>query len=624
MPGHILAGTTIAVDYWTQNSSKINFRFLTHVHPDCIEGLTEVCNDYIYTSPFNAWFLRRKLKINKKYIIPLSLNEVHEIEDKNSNTTFSVALIDSNHCFGSVMYLFQGVFGCILYTGHFRFKEDMLENEILKSISDNSPDVLTIYLDNTYDNLDFNFKSKEDILDDILCLIRSVNDKVLIVMHDLEYDYILEKIARDLGELVHVTKVPIYIGIPSVSSKSFTCHERQSRIYAVNIHKLNIQHIVEKQKAEGPMLTLILSVAHYTNPDMLPIESGQFGIHILPYSNHSSHVELHKFVSFLNPHFIIPVNKAKVKHTSHKLSTLTPVNFTGTTSKKALKFNHHDSSKFTFNQSVSDNFNSCNEIIPTLGTCGNILEENMQPSLEADVLKDTEYTNNFMFEYGSEIDSETSTYKCNADQGQNTESLDKCLSKKSEDYESSNDPYIESDKESETNTSKSTYSSEFDEDNVKERNLTSSKLCLEKNIFENSETTHTIQNGQPHSVKKQGCLNKHNLYEVEQEISGGICLKDLHAAAKKSKIKILISTNEKGEYLYGMKACNENTPAVLKAILSSNLNNANSSETLDSKVKSTLDSSFNLQKTFNDPDYVKMLQFWNDFDCEVLSSSLTS
>lgn len=37
--------------------------------------------------------------------------------DDIGKETMTVTLIDANHCPGSVMFLFQGYFGSILYTG---------------------------------------------------------------------------------------------------------------------------------------------------------------------------------------------------------------------------------------------------------------------------------------------------------------------------------------------------------------------------------------------------------------------------------------------------------------------------------------------------------------------------
>jgi DNA cross-link repair 1B protein len=66
----------------------------------------------------------------------------------------SVTLLDArNHCPGAVMFLFQGYFGNILYTGDFRFSPEMADitSAVLRKVfagNDISVDVL--YLDTTF------------------------------------------------------------------------------------------------------------------------------------------------------------------------------------------------------------------------------------------------------------------------------------------------------------------------------------------------------------------------------------------------------------------------------------------------------------------------------------------
>lgn len=48
-------------------------------------------------------------------IRPLKYNSPTMIED-----TFTVTMLDANHSMGSSMFLFEGTFGTVLYTGNFR------------------------------------------------------------------------------------------------------------------------------------------------------------------------------------------------------------------------------------------------------------------------------------------------------------------------------------------------------------------------------------------------------------------------------------------------------------------------------------------------------------------------
>ncbi|KAG8291031.1 5' exonuclease Apollo [Homalodisca vitripennis] len=117
MNGHIIAGTSICVDYWLWTPDQKYLHFLSHLHADHTVNLKSTFTGYIYTSPFNGWLVKRWFKIKPELVVSLSVGASHVLYEESSQSHFSVTLLDANHCPGSVMFLFQGL---IRGYGHLR------------------------------------------------------------------------------------------------------------------------------------------------------------------------------------------------------------------------------------------------------------------------------------------------------------------------------------------------------------------------------------------------------------------------------------------------------------------------------------------------------------------------
>ncbi|XP_046688255.1 5' exonuclease Apollo-like [Homalodisca vitripennis] len=156
--------------------------FLSHLHADHTVNLKSTFTGYIYTSPFNGWLVKRWFKIKPELVVSLSVGASHVLYEESSQSHFSVTLLDANHCPGSVMFLFQGKFGNIFYTGDFRYNPDVLEHPILKSVIDNEC-VNRLYLDNTFAAEHCKFPPREKVLQDIISLIRYIPRQTLVKKH---------------------------------------------------------------------------------------------------------------------------------------------------------------------------------------------------------------------------------------------------------------------------------------------------------------------------------------------------------------------------------------------------------------------------------------------------------
>jgi hypothetical protein len=76
------------------------------------------------------------LSICFHFQIPLPLNVPHELPLSQSpdGPTITVTLVFANHVPGSVMFVFSGFFGNVLYTADFRYSPKMLEHDCVVKI----------------------------------------------------------------------------------------------------------------------------------------------------------------------------------------------------------------------------------------------------------------------------------------------------------------------------------------------------------------------------------------------------------------------------------------------------------------------------------------------------------
>ncbi|XP_073175761.1 5' exonuclease Apollo isoform X3 [Lepidochelys kempii] len=135
MNGALIPGTPIAVDFWSiRKASHARVFFLSHMHSDHTVGLSSTWHRPVYCSPITGRILHHRLKVAERWIWPLEVGQSHLVAlDEVGKRTMTVTLIDANHCPGSVMFLFEGPFGVILYTGVYSLgKESLLADLALE------------------------------------------------------------------------------------------------------------------------------------------------------------------------------------------------------------------------------------------------------------------------------------------------------------------------------------------------------------------------------------------------------------------------------------------------------------------------------------------------------------
>lgn len=116
--------------------------------------------------------MKQELRVKSQYVHPLPMNELYPIP--NSNVT--VALIDANHCPGSVLFLFivermNGTKIRHLHTGDFRASPRMCLHPFLRQ-PENEP-IHCLYLDTTYLSPEYAFPAQEECIQAVCNTVES-------------------------------------------------------------------------------------------------------------------------------------------------------------------------------------------------------------------------------------------------------------------------------------------------------------------------------------------------------------------------------------------------------------------------------------------------------------------
>ncbi|KAG8589548.1 hypothetical protein GDO81_006433 [Engystomops pustulosus] len=300
MNGTLIPNTPIAVDFWQiRKCSHIRLFFLSHMHSDHTMGLSSTWKNPLYCSPVTARILKHKLQVKNKLINPLEVGVCHMLPlDDCGIETVAVTLIDANHCPGSVMFLFEGYFGTILYTGDFRYHSSMLSYPPLRNLK-----VDVLYLDNTNCDPEQRLPSRQEATEQIKELIeRHPHHDVMIGLYSIGKESLLVDLAKTFKSWIVVSPQRLELLSLLEIEDVFSSTHGDGRICVVEQPEVNYHNMV-KWNSEHPTIAIL--------PTSRKVKVWHKDIHVVPYSDHSSYEELIDFVSQLKPSSIIPVVKTK-------------------------------------------------------------------------------------------------------------------------------------------------------------------------------------------------------------------------------------------------------------------------------------------------------------------------
>ncbi|NWI66331.1 DCR1B exonuclease, partial [Todus mexicanus] len=251
------------------------------------------------------------------WIRPLEVGQSHVLGE-DATSTVTVTLLDSNHCPGSVMFLFEGAFGTILYTGmgrvaaapprpsprahgrvfagDFRYSPSMQDEPLLRGRH-----IDRLYLDNTYCQPGQHLPSRQHATRLAARIIRMYpQHHVVIGLYSLGKETLLVDLAMEFSTWVVVSPSRLeqmrLLELPDV----FTTEEGAGRIRAVDFAEICRGTLVRWNMLH-PTIAIL--------PTGRPVKVTHPNIYPIPYSDHSSFSELCEFVEWLKPCSVIPIVK---------------------------------------------------------------------------------------------------------------------------------------------------------------------------------------------------------------------------------------------------------------------------------------------------------------------------
>ncbi|PSS14442.1 5' exonuclease [Actinidia chinensis var. chinensis] len=334
----------ISVDRWSEGSQVY---FLTHLHADHTNGLSSTWKrGPLFCSRITAKLFPFKFPGFKLSLLRvLEIGQWHSISlvspTTGSDTTVNVMAIDAHHCPGAVMYLFRGEFGCMLYTGDFRWEPTNTRAQIGRSMLHNAignDKVDILYLDNTYCNPSYSFPSREVAAKQVVDVIASHPDHDIVIGIDsLGKEDLLLHIARVLKMKIWVWPERLQIMHLLGFHDIFTTKISQTRVRAVprysfsidTLEGLNIMRptigimpsglpwVVRPLAGNNNIFGLSPSSFHHRsklsakaqrfaciqnlNEDSRAVEKYHEYIYTVPYSDHSCFEEIKEFVKLVQP-----------------------------------------------------------------------------------------------------------------------------------------------------------------------------------------------------------------------------------------------------------------------------------------------------------------------------------
>ncbi|XP_076195176.1 DNA cross-link repair 1A protein isoform X2 [Aptenodytes patagonicus] len=274
--------------------------FLTHFHSDHYCGLTKNFMFPIYCNKITGNLVKSKLGVKEQYIHVLPMDTECIVNG------IKVLLLDANH--GNV----------ILHTGDFRADPSMERYPALIG-----QQVHTLYLDTTYCSPEYTFPSQQEVIQfavNTAFETVTLNPRTLVVCgtYSIGKEKVFLAIAEVLGSKASVSrdKYKTLQCLESAAVNSLISVDWDGTLlHVLPMMQINFKGLQDHLNKFSENFDQVLAFKPtgwtYSDSclslvDIKPQTRGRITIYGIPYSEHSSYLEMKRFVQWLKPQKIIP------------------------------------------------------------------------------------------------------------------------------------------------------------------------------------------------------------------------------------------------------------------------------------------------------------------------------
>ncbi|XP_063193738.1 DNA cross-link repair 1A protein isoform X1 [Chroicocephalus ridibundus] len=287
--------------------------FLTHFHSDHYCGLTKNFMFPIYCNKITGNLVKSKLRVKEQYIHVLPMDTECIVNG------IKVVLLDANHCPGATMILFYLPSGTvILHTGDFRADPSMERYPALIG-----QQVHTLYLDTTYCSPEYTFPSQQEVIQfavNTAFETVTLNPRTLVVCgtYSIGKEKVFLAIAEVLGSKASMSrdKYKTLQCLESATVNSLISVDwHGTLLHVLPMMQINFKGLQDHLNKFSENFDQVLAFKPtgwtYSDSclsllDIKPQTRGKITIYGIPYSEHSSYLEMKRFVQWLKPQKIIP------------------------------------------------------------------------------------------------------------------------------------------------------------------------------------------------------------------------------------------------------------------------------------------------------------------------------